>query len=318
MRVWVIRRRTVLGIAAGLLTVALVFLPATKPAVRGPLARLHNTIPDACGLPGLPNATTFSFPTGDALPWSSMPPELARLQTEHNATVLVGASQIHMSETLFEEAANVRRGAELLRGTVLRPGESFSFNMRVGPFTYDRGFRDGPEYRGGQVVAAPGGGICKVSSALFNAAVLAGLTVLERHPHTMLVAYVPPGQDAALAYPYKDLRLRNDQEGPVVIWAEYRENTLTVALYGSYEPPLVEWGHQVLERLPHGRIRRPRADLPAGYEQVVISGLDGLRLRSWLTMVYPDGRRQARDLGVTLYLPRPEVVEYGSGALEGR
>jgi len=309
VRVWVIRRRALVWMLAGLLTLALVTLAAFSPAVRGALMRIRATIPDACGLPGLPDPAAFSSPA--ALPWSPAPPELARLQAEHNATILVGAYQIRMREALFEERVNVQRGAELLRGTVLHPGERFSFNQRVGPFTYERGFRDGPEYRGGQVVAAPGGGICKVSSALFNAAVLAGLTVEERHPHTMLVAYVPPGQDAALAYPHKDLRLRNNHDGPVVIWAEYQESTLTVALYGSYEPPLVEWGHEVLERLPHSRIRIPRPELPRGKEQVVIPGLDGVRIRSWLTATYPDGRRQERDLGVTLYLPRPEVVEYG-------
>lgn len=309
--IWVVRRRTVLWVLAGLLTATLALLAAAGPLLRDTLARLPYPSPTVCGLPGLPDATSFSFSNGTGLPWSPPPGELARLQEELNAMILVGAYQIHMRETLFEETANVRRGAELLTGTVLHPGESFSFNRKVGPFTTERGFRDGPEYRGGQVVAAPGGGICKVSSALFNAAVLAGLTIEERHPHSMLVAYVPPGQDAALAYPYKDLRLRNDQEGPVVIWAEYSEGTLTVALYGSYEPPLVEWGHQVLERLPHSQIRRPRADLPAGQERVAIQGLDGLRLRSWLTTVFPDGRRQERDLGITLYQPRPEVIEYG-------
>lgn len=309
--IWVVRRRTVLWVLAGLLTAGgLAALAAARPALRETLARLQQPTPALCGLPGLPDAGSFAFPTGNGLPWSPVPLELARLQEELNATILVGAYQIHVTEALFDETANVQRGAELLRGTVLPPGESFSFNQRVGPYTPERGFRDGPEYRGGQVVAAPGGGICKVSSALFNAAVLAGLTILERHPHSMLVAYVPPGQDAALAYPYKDLRLRNDHEGPVVIWAEYHEATLTVALYGSYEPPLVEWGHQILERLPYGQIRRPRKDLPAGQEQVAIQGLDGLRLRSWLTAVFPDGRRQERDLGVTLYQPRPEVIEY--------
>lgn len=309
--VWVIRRRTLLGILAALLLVATLGLLAAVRAWRGePSASLTHG-PAACGLPGLPDPTLYSVPTADGLAWSvAPPPALLQLQAELAAPVVVGAYQIHLRELLFEEAANVRLGAALLQGQILRPGERFSFNERVGPYTYERGFRDGPEYRGGQVVAAPGGGICKVASALFNAAVLAGLTIEERHPHSMQVPYVPPGQDAAITYPSKDLRLRNDRESPVILWAEVQDRTLTVALYGGYEPPLVEWHHQILERVPHGRIRRPQANLATGQERVAIQGLDGLRIRSWLTTIEPDGRRHQTDLGITLYHPRPEVVEY--------
>src|SRR5690554_3211477 len=182
-----------------------------------------------CGVPGFPDPAASSVVDAGSLPWAvSPPPELLELQRAHAAHILVGAYQIRVVEPLFQEAANVERGAALLRGAVIEPGGVFSFNERVGPYTPARGFRDGPEYRAGQVVPSAGGGICKVSSALFNAAVLAGLRVVERHPHSMLVAYVPAGQDAAVAYPYKDLRLRNQQDGPVVVWADYRDAALTV------------------------------------------------------------------------------------------
>ncbi|BAS29353.1 VanW family protein [Limnochorda pilosa] len=314
--IWVARGRAVAwAFVATTTLLGVIGLVAAPPSLWHSFLSRVNRDPSQCGLPGLPDPASFSVVDPASIPWrAAPPPELVELQRRYTAGRLVGAYRIRLTEPLFQEAANVERGAELLRGTVLQPGETLSFNGRVGPYTAARGFRDGPEYRAGRVVPSAGGGICKVSSALFNAAVLAALTVLERHPHTMLVSYVPGGQDAAVAYPYKDLRLRNDQAGPVVIWADYRDAAVTVAVYGSHQPPAIEWSHQVLERTPFPQDRRPHRSLPAGEERILLRGLDGMRLRSWLTVLHPDGRREERDLGVTIYRPRPQVVEYGAAA----
>lgn len=312
--IWIVRRRTLVWTLVGLAGIlGGVALAAIPHSVQESFLWQSDVGLSLCGVPGLPDPAASSAVAAGSLPWKdSPPPELRELQRAHAAHILIGAYQIRVLEPLFQEAANVERGAALLRGAVIEPGGVLSFNERVGPYTPGRGFRDGPEYRAGRVVPSPGGGICKVSSALFNAAILAGLRVVERHPHSMLVAYVPAGQDAAVAYPYKDLRLGNQQEGPVVVWTHYGDATVTVALYGSYQPPQVRWSHRILERAPYPHVRQRHPDLPAGQERVAVRGLDGVRLRSWLTVVYPDGAREEIDLGVTLYRPRPQVVEYGA------
>jgi len=118
------------------------------------------------------------------------------------ATTLVGS--------LPARTHNVRLAAAALDGAVLRPGEELSFNERVGARTPERGYRPAPvilrETRQVQV----GGGVCQVASTVFDAALLAGLSVVERHRHSSPVDYVALGQDATIAWGVKDLRIEND------------------------------------------------------------------------------------------------------------
>lgn len=104
---------------------------------------------------------------------------------------------------------NARLAALRLDGWVIPPGGEFSFNRAVGPFTRDRGFKRAPVSFSGEILLAPGGGVCQVSSTLYNAALLAGMEILERWPHVWAPRYIPPGRDAAVAYGLADLRFRN-------------------------------------------------------------------------------------------------------------
>ncbi|MEW6522149.1 MAG: VanW family protein [Bacillota bacterium] len=118
-----------------------------------------------------------------------------------------------------ERRSNIRLAASLLDNTLLYPGQAFSFNFAIGPVTESRGFQEAPVIVGEELVPGVGGGICQVSTTLFNAAVAAGLAVLERHGHSQPVSYVPEGRDATVAQYYKDLKLRNTTGRPVLIRA---------------------------------------------------------------------------------------------------
>jgi len=132
---------------------------------------------------------------------------------------------------------NVGRAASLVNYALLLPGEPFSFNARVGPATAARGFRPAPVIRGGTMVLEPGGGVCQVSSTLYNAVVDSSLEVLERNPHSRRVYYVPPGRDATVAYPYLDLKFLNSLDHPVLIrmWLSGRRLTAVVLGPGPVE-----------------------------------------------------------------------------------
>ena len=86
-----------------------------------------------------------------------------------------------------------------------------------------------------------------MGTTLYNVAVYAGLTVVERHPHSMIVPYVPPGRDAAIATGHKDFRFRNDTDAPLLLWAGMRGTALYIAFYGRHVAPRVEWGQRALE-----------------------------------------------------------------------
>lgn len=130
---------------------------------------------------------------------------------------------------------NIRLAAAAIHNTVLLPGEVFSFNDVVGRRTPDRGYRPAPVIVGESVGEGVGGGICQVSTTLYNAARRAGLTVLERHLHGLSPPYVPPGQDATVNWPDLDLKLRNDRDTPVLIAAEAGGDAIVVRILGRRE-----------------------------------------------------------------------------------
>lgn len=115
---------------------------------------------------------------------------------------------------------NIFLSAQALNGIYLQPGESFSFNQKVGPRTQLRGYVPAPAYMSRETVNSVGGGICQVSSTLYNAALLANLTILERHAHFTTVKSVPPGLDATVWYGQADLRLQNPYPWPIYLEAD--------------------------------------------------------------------------------------------------
>ncbi len=248
--------------------------------------------------------------TAAELPWAAAEPErLQRLRERYGVRCLVAAFRTTLPDPILEELHNIRTAARLLAGTVLEPGAVFSQNATLGPYSRARGYREGPSYVGDQIVPSVGGGVCKIASTLYNAVVMANLQVVERHSHSMLVPYVPPGQDATVSRAL-DFRFRNNTPAPVVLWAETAGRTLFIAIYGDYTPPRVEWHHEVLAREATPVVRRPNRQLRPGQERVVIAGAEGITVRTWLTIHHPD-RVERRDLGIDRYRPMPRVVEFG-------
>jgi len=127
-------------------------------------------------------------------------------------------------------AANIKKAAHLINETVVYPGQTFSFNDTIGPTTQKRGFSLAKIFIKGKEADGYGGGVCQVSSTLFNAADEAGLAIVERHPHSKKVTYVPDDRDAATSYGDIDLRFRNDYDFPVIIRAAAYKNIVTVEI----------------------------------------------------------------------------------------
>lgn len=128
---------------------------------------------------------------------------------------------------------NACLAARAIDGVRIAPGATFSVNARVGPWSREPGYVRAPVSVDGAMVSALGGGVCQTTSTLYNAALLAGLEVRERHPHTVAPRYVPPGRDAAVAWPGVDLRLRNPYPWPVTIAASVSGARLEVRIRGA-------------------------------------------------------------------------------------
>ena len=145
----------------------------------------------------------------------------------------IGSYSTSLTGRTPAQAANARLALQRVVNVEIGPGEEFSFNRRVGSFSRDRGFRRAPVSYNGQLIDDWGGGVCQTSTTLYNAALLAGFTILERHPHRFSPSYAPPGRDAAVAYTNVDLRFRNPFPYPVRIQGDSNGNRLTLRFVGS-------------------------------------------------------------------------------------
>ena len=127
-------------------------------------------------------------------------------------------------------AINVGLAADAIDGTLLMPGETFSYNATVGPRTTAKGYVEATVYNSGEITTGIGGGICQVSSTLYAAMIDCGLPATERHAHSLPVHYLPKGYDATVAYGSLDLKFVNIYQTPLMITANADNGNLTVSL----------------------------------------------------------------------------------------
>ncbi|HWD40356.1 MAG TPA: VanW family protein [Fimbriimonas sp.] len=125
-----------------------------------------------------------------------------------------------------------------LDGAVVKTGEEFSFNKRVGTFSRDQGYRRAPVSYNGQLIDDWGGGVCQASTTLYNTALLAGMQITERHHHEFCPSYVPPGRDAAVAYSSIDLRFRNPYPFPMRIHSFIDHDRIRIDFISAHPLPV--------------------------------------------------------------------------------
>lgn len=148
-------------------------------------------------------------------------------------TDILGSYTTYYGESGEGRVQNVETAAKHLDGILLRPGEEQSANEAMEPYTFENGYAEADSYESNTVVQTMGGGICQVSSTLYNALLYAELEIVERYPHSMLVSYVEPSKDAAIADDLLDLVFKNNLDSPVYIQAVLEEGNLTFNIYGK-------------------------------------------------------------------------------------
>ena len=132
-------------------------------------------------------------------------------------------------------STNIYLAAKKINGTVVMPGETFSYNQTVGKRTIDAGFKEAGAYANGQVVQEVGGGICQVSSTLYNACLYANLEIVLRYNHLFECSYVDAGRDATVSWGGPDFKFKNSRKYPVKVAASGSGGTVTVSIYGLEE-----------------------------------------------------------------------------------
>ncbi len=224
-------------------------------------------------------------------------PEVTYEDNEH-VTDLIGSYSTKYTANDKNRNTNLVVGCKYLNGTIIAPGEVFSASEGLGEQTYERGYRDAGVYVNGKVEAGMGGGVCQITSTLYNAAIYAELEIVERHPHSMTVGYVPLGRDAAIAGNYKDLKIKNNTEYPIYLEAYASNGVLEVRLYGH---EIHEAGRKVeFETVFEASIPKPDEivkqdpEKPGGEREVTHTGRTGSKV-SVNKKVFQNGKQVSKD-----------------------
>lgn len=218
--------------------------------------------------------------------------ELAQVQD------VLGSFETDFSSSSSARKKNVRTGAGKLNGIVLYPGDTLSVYEAVSPFDAENGYALAPSYENGTTVDSYGGGICQVSTTLYNAVMRAELEIVTRSAHSMIVTYVEPSMDAAIAGTFKDLQFKNNQETPIYIEGYTNGGTLGFRIYGKETRPdnrKVTFESEVTSQTDPVREFVASQDLPVGTIKKTQSSHTGYTARLW-KIVTVDGVEESRKV----------------------
>ena len=216
-------------------------------------------------------------------------------------------------------SGNVANGARLVNGTLLYPGDAFSMYETVSPFTEKNGYYMAGSYLNGMVVDSLGGGICQVSTTLYNAVLLSELEVTERSNHSMIVTYVDPSADAAIAGTAKDFKFVNNLEHPIYIEGVTENKKVTFTIYGVETRPSnreVVYESKVLSKtVPEGEKVVADGGQPIGFIDVQSAHI-GYVAELW-KIVKEDGEEVSREqVNKSTYKASPRTATVGTASAD--
>jgi vancomycin resistance protein YoaR len=205
--------------------------------------------------------------------------------------------------------------ADFIDGTIVKPGERFSFNQVVGPRTSERGFLEGQMIIGSLVLPSIGGGVCQTATTLFNDAFELGLPILARTNHNLYLSHYPMGRDATVSWGGPDFQFRNDMKHALLIKSSYTDSTLTFTFYGTSEHRSVvshtgtptKWtspsmNYAVDPNAPRGSVKVVKGTGEQGFDVTVDR-----------TVFDADHKKLRHDTFKSHYIPDSPTTVYGPG-----
>ncbi|MDD3852545.1 MAG: VanW family protein [Syntrophomonadaceae bacterium] len=213
----------------------------------------------------------------------------------------------------IDRSHNLVRAAYTINTRVVQPGGIFSFNQTVGKRSFETGYRDAMVIVGGKFEPGVGGGICQVSSTLYNAVLLAGLEIVERHNHNLAVAYIPTGLDATVSYGLQDFRFKNNTQYPIYLKSAAGGGGLTITIFGHLSNKKnITLEHYIDQVIPFREIREKDPTLAPGEEIVETKGMPGYVARSYRVFHDNNGGVVLREkLATDRYSPLNRIIYIG-------
>ena len=249
-----------------------------------------------------------------ALPVMTLYPEVtAADMTRSGISKALSVYTTVFNDKDINRTANIKLAASKANGHIINPGKIFSFNEVVGPREKIYGFKEATEIVDGEFVPGIGGGICQVSSTLYNVALLANLDIVERYNHSKPLSYVSLGRDATVAFDVLDFKFANNTSTPLMIMAEVNGNKLMVGIFG--QRPIAETVEILSvekETLPPGITKVQDNTLYLGEFKIDEQGKPGYAITT-VRVVRLGGKEVKREvLSKDRYLPDNTIVKVGT------
>ena len=222
----------------------------------------------------------------------------------------LGTSTTLYDSTNLNRATNINIACEKINGTVLEPGETFSFNKIVGERTAKNGFKEALIYNGGEVDYGLGGGICQISSTLYNAVLKANLDIIERKNHSMTVSYLPVGQDASVSYGSVDFKFTNSRSYPIKIIATANTGVITISILGVLEEQeyIVTLETEILETTDYTSTYEYSSNIPIGKEELKQVGKNGYKCSTYKVLSLGEKEISRTLLSTDTYKSQKEII----------
>lgn len=256
--------------------------------------------------------------------WADFPSEIDILlpieetDPKIKASDLQGMGELSTYTTQFKtyeinRSSNLRLAASSISGQVVAPGAVFSFNDTVGERTVKSGYSEAKVIVGNRFEPGLGGGVCQVSSTLYNAVLLAGMEIVERHNHGLAITYVPMGLDATVSYGTQDFQFKNVTSSPIYITAVTSGGELTISVYGNLKDKVnVKLLHYIDGVIGYGETREVSPNLAPGQEKVESGGAVGYTSRAYRRFLDANGNVIKEELlSEDYYRPMNRLILVG-------
>lgn len=208
---------------------------------------------------------------------------------------------------------NIRLSTEQFNGKLLNPGDTLSYNQTVGTISKDTGYQEASVIMDGDFQTGVGGGICQTSTTLYNALLLADLTIVERSPHSIPIGYVNKGMDAAVAEGWKDLKFRNDFDFPVYLRAKTEGDKVYFYVYGDKNAKdyQVKMESKLIQTIPHKVTEKIDKNAKPGSREVAQQGRDGYRTETYKYKIKNGKVIESKKISTDYYPERDSIVNVG-------
>lgn len=233
---------------------------------------------------------------------------------EKNYTDLIGEYETYYSEQSINRSTNIKIAVDKINGTVILPNEIFSYNEVVGNRTEEAGFKLAQIYQAGKIIDGIGGGVCQVSSTLYNAGLYANLEIVERKSHQFMPTYIETGRDATVTDEYIDFKFRNTRKYPIKVICSAKNGVLKCQIYGKREEMEydIEIQSVVIDEIPYKTEYQETAEEKIGTETIIQNGRNGYKCETYKITKLNGEILTKSIISTDSYNVRNEIIKIGT------